>query len=608
MKRLLVLPVLSALLAVSCSNDNSFPTEQEEPVKEGVKKYLNVSIVSPGGLTKTPEDPEGTYENGSANENNINLIRFYFFDEDGEAVPVFKLTSTENSKNPEYLSYIDWYPINSDIPTPDSSSDNTVEKIVNVTLGINQPAQNDGSPALVLAVINPPSQLLSLTTELPLKELEQQVSDYCTGLTNNNFVMTNSVYAVQGSGNALVDVISATPITEGLYKPTEQEASETSPLNIYVERVVARVDLSIGIEGITATNNSNMTIYPLASTNTIDGEDVQLYLNLKGWNVTETPNNSRLVKAINPDWGTGTNYDWISEDIFNNGYPWNLPGFHRSFWSINPPANQFTYMYGDFEGKNTSAANQMIANALNIPTDPLNYVSTYVQENAAPANNVGNPVTNPTKVILPAQLVNESGTPQALGRWANRTYLMDNMLTAICNSLNLYYESSSTPTETVLSPINPDYLQILSATDLYGEDLPEDVGQYYSYVQLNKTGESIQWYNGNTQGSPELSTEQVNTYILDRIGHILAWDNGYTYYYVDIQHLGGKGYPGYYGIVRNHVYKVNITSIDGLGTPVFNPDEIIYPTKTQNDDQVLTATVNILQWRIVSEEYDIVWP
>lgn len=98
-----------------------------------------------------------------------------------------------------------------------------------------------------------------------------------------------------------------------------------------------------------------------------------------------------------------------------------------------------------------------------------------------------------------------------------------------------------------------------------------------------------------------------------------------TYYFLNIRHLasptiGGKTpadkeynvadaakVPGFYGVVRNHVYKTTINSVFGLGTPVYDPDEVIIPQIPKDEDVFLAAEINILSWRIVDHGYDLNW-
>lgn len=85
-----------------------------------------------------------------------------------------------------------------------------------------------------------------------------------------------------------------------------------------------------------------------------------------------------------------------------------------------------------------------------------------------------------------------------------------------------------------------------------------------------------------------------------------------TYYYFPIQHLGhmgkdGKNY-GKNGVVRNHIYDSTITKLYGLGTPVYNPDETIYPEKPEDNDSYIAAQIKILSWRLVNNNVELEWP
>lgn len=88
------------------------------------------------------------------------------------------------------------------------------------------------------------------------------------------------------------------------------------------------------------------------------------------------------------------------------------------------------------------------------------------------------------------------------------------------------------------------------------------------------------------------------------LGSAKVWKDGYTYYYFDINHFGDK-----IGVVRNHIYDADIQTLAGLGTPVYNPDEIIYPEKpVDTDDSFIAARINILSWRVVNSDININWP
>lgn len=583
MKKSIYLSLISFLLA-ACSGESPVlpePGVDTPEIQEGTE-YLSVWLAMPSSASRATD-----YIDGTPAENNINWVRFYFFDASGNAAPVRELGSSGN-----YESYLDWTPTDDD-QSYGNVAGQTVEKIATATLGINVPAQGQ-LPALVLAVVNPSQEIIAMSPGNTLEQMRQVVSDYYTGLTSNNFIITNSVYS---DNQVLVD---ATPINSSNYGLTADEADE-NPLVIYVERALARLDLSINIEnGVSLPGNSGY-MYPTSEEPfVVGGQNQDIYVQFLGWNVTATPSASRLVKKISPTW---------NDNIFGNLTIWNSDNYHRSFWAVNPQSDDFYYQYGNFNGaENTASGNFRPANANAVPA-PNATTSTYMQENAAvyTTTDEASGPSVPSKVIIAAQLLNANGQPLTLAFWSNRYYTPTGILNAVANSLNLY-QAVQSGSSTTFTQITPDYLQLVSATQLYGPNLPENVAGYYVYVQLTEEAESITWYNGNTLTSPTFTTAQANNYIIERINYMMYWQSGMTYYYFDIKHLGAEGNPGYLGVVRNHVYMSNITSVSGLGTPVFNPNEIIYPETPGYDDAVISAQVEILQWRIVSQDYELVWP
>ena len=57
------------------------------------------------------------------------------------------------------------------------------------------------------------------------------------------------------------------------------------------------------------------------------------------------------------------------------------------------------------------------------------------------------------------------------------------------------------------------------------------------------------------------------------MNNLKFYQNGYNYYYVPIRHFDDRQQPklgayGRYGVVRNHLYKINIASVLAPGSPV----------------------------------------
>ena len=80
----------------------------------------------------------------------------------------------------------------------------------------------------------------------------------------------------------------------------------------------------------------------------------------------------------------------------------------------------------------------------------------------------------------------------------------------------------------------------------------------------------------------------------------MLYAGGMTYYFTDIKHLGNT-----YGVVRNHVYDMNIQSITGYGTPISSDNVIVNPTEPEDHSTFVAAEINILSWRVVSNDINL---
>ena len=595
--------LLSALVALLTACTNDVPTiNNAEGQGAAPNSYLSVNLL---GARSVGRAPQGTYQNGTSFESNVQQIRFFFFDEDGAAHPVFKKNGTTG-----YNSYVDWYPTT---PNGAGNPNQTVEATVNATIGVYTP---DGFnyPQSVLAVVNPPADLITYvesisgTTEAgpltgpSLSQLQGVVDDYLTNLadtvTAGNFVMTNSVYADNG------DAVYATELSDDYFYMTQPEA-EANPFYVYVERVLARVDLGISMTGTTLPNDT--IIYPCNTSgyvvvdSTLQDQTEQIYVTFLGWNVTGTTSQSRLVKEISPLWPDG---------LFGNAELWNSSEYKRSYWALNPQATDFEHLYGSYSGEvNASIGNDYPANALAIPAAG-SWTTTYLQENAAAYSTTqGTTPTGPeypTKVIIAAQLVDANGQPYTVCQWNYKYYTLKGLQTAMAQRLNLYSRTGTATTGYTFTKIQPSDLTFATAQQL-GTAEEETDADYYVYAILTPAAENMTWTFGNDPNSPVYDTDAANDYIRDVVNHAMIWNNGMTYYYFNIRHLGAANNIAYWGIVRNHIYATTISSVTGLGTPVYDPDKIIYPETPELEESVVNASVEILQWRYVSQGYDLIW-
>lgn len=627
MKKFFLLTLLAPVLWSCTAND---PGQGGETSEAKFSKYVSVNVISASKLGNRADE---VYENGTSVENKVSHVRFFFFNAEGKATPVWENKGTGNSN---FNSYLDWYPAEYDSSTPEENDKNaTVEKVLNATLGLVLPEDlPTPHPAQVIAVLNPSSAVLALNTVNTIdagestitvagpsiKEIQATVADFRTGLMgasdtedndgyeSGNFVMSNSVYVENGN------VMCATTLKDDNFQDSAADA-EANAITIYVERVLARLDFCVNIQNtehppITSGGSTlfwvgNYTVYN--NNPDIDAQPEDIYVRLLGWNVTGTSNISRLLKEVNPA--------WTPDEVFGEGSldPWNSADYHRSFWAVNPDpeSTSFEYLFGNFNGtEGTPEGNYFPANGNPIPTiGANNFATTYLQENANAynANLTAEGPEYPTQVIIAAQLVNAQGTPFPMCEWAHYKYTYNQLIAKLLGSkLSQLYKRSGTNGAYTFTQIEEADITFKTGAEL-GISEDENEPGYYVYPVLSTTGEGYTWTDGNAQDAPVMSTDEVNTFIRDAVNHVKIWNNGWTYYFFDIKHLGNEGSPGYYGIVRNHIYRSTLASITGLGTPVYKPDQVIYPEQTDTDASIVIADIKILQWRVVSQVYNLDW-
>lgn len=581
------MPLVAAMLFASCSSDEPVAIPGDSDDVAGAK-YLTVNLVSTpdnagskANNQETGEPGNATYEEGYASENKVNGVRFYFFDNDGNIAAV-----KANGAN-----YLDWTPVQEE----GGNNMPNVEKILSPTIVISTKA-GDRLPTRIVAVINPVTEALG-EGNLDLTTLRNRTKDYVAAATGTNgaFVMINSVYSQNGE-------IAATAVSNDNYASTE-DGAKANPVNIYVERCVAKVRVTLGT-GVEKTE-SGLIVLKDKKGNPIKVEGKQVYLKTSTWNVTAETDKGYLSKHIDASWAS---------DLFGNE-AWNYYPFFRSFWAMNPAeVNQNWHSFADIAAKGGKGYTGDLANSI------------YINENAdqtpgITAESTGADVEPFTKVLIAGELVDAEGNPFEICQYAGakitgEANLKKLLLQNLANN-GMIYSYETTGTETTYTALTDADVKFVSALDSEFEGKPTDFeteasqGRYLVYLQLTDAGAAKSWSKSDAQEQPEgarfASTADVNKYLAKQIGHAQIHKGGLTYYYFPIRHHGESGKVGYYGVVRNHIYNCVITSVTGLGTPVYDPTEVIYPEKPENEETFIAAHINILSWRVVNNNVDLDW-
>lgn len=496
---------LAALGAVACSekvDDGGNKTNPEANVN-AEKGYLAINLKSTDDVTRAD------YEDGTAEEQAINSVTFYFFDAAGNP---FNVNANGSYYN---VAVTD----NGDVEAPN------IESMTDPVLVIEK--YKGEFPAKVVAVVN-----YTGTTNLSLNDLKNTLTT--VGHTSGaQFIMTNSAY-VNGAG----EVVDATPLSIEHFQTSADKALQ-NPVTIYVERVVAKVNVKAG---------------DTAFDTGVKVGDKEVYAKINGWNLAATQDESYFVKTVDAAW---------TDAVL--GFVWNDAVYFRSYWT----------------GKtsDTAVSNAFTPALLTNNDDTVEYLG----ENVNAAN------TDRTKYIVSATLQDVDGNAIEIAQWYGTNYIgEDALLAAVAPTLkNKLMLLTTDGVNNVYTSIDDSQLQCVAG--LLGAE------SYEVKFQLAEDAPTTGWYSFD--GTQYTAVADVNAE-LAKIEPAKVWKNGQTYYYADVKHLGDA-----YGIVRNHSYKINITGVKGWGTPVYAPNmEIETPVKPTDKETYISAEINVLSWRVVSND------
>lgn len=541
---------LACTLFAACSNEENSAINSGQ--EEGQLSYVAVNIVNANPTGSRVEG--GKYEDGDSDENEITNARFYLFKENGDA---YELANSVEEWSANYVE--------KDLSgTPFDPENDNVEEIVNATLVFQ--GKDQELPASIVAILNPPTTLG--TSKLSLSDLQQKIDNYSAS-TKGYFIMTNSVYA---TGTTEKKEVVATDIVGKVAQ--SQPDAEANPVDIYVERVLAKVR-------VTFSNADKENQYKVSE----DGEPA-VYAKILGWAVTRTADKSNLLKDIDPAW-----------DDMTLGFTWNDEPFHRSYWATTSTTVTLEKKSQDEIINDQKPATPEGATNISVPR--------YCQENTKKDEH--------TEVVVVAQLVNEEGDPNPIYKYFGEEHdSEEDILTLIANKYNNVYYTRTGGTSLPGGGREYEYESFITPDNIHFEaTTPETGGEDYEAIaQLDDdalNGVTIYIENPDYTGSNEKYIEladaeaTINEELAKNPAQIAK--EGYVYYYTPIKHLGTTtGSTGEYGVVRNHIYDVTITDIKGYGTPIFDPDKDIDTTHPSNEEVYIAARINVLSWRVVSSD------
>lgn len=575
-------------------------------VSTGEPQYLSVSIRnvqagSGAAGAKAATRAGETFENGTSAEQKINKVRFYFFNSDGTP---FALS---NNGGHNWLE-------KTGAELGSNNSTGNVELISNAVLVLEN--NTGASPASMVAIVNPETlnngtnPLVSGSTVLDKTATQLEASDlvsnsYYNTSTNSDFVMSNSVYDDNGTYRCAA-------LTTG-HIMNSADAAQQSPVVVYVERVNAKVrtklssvstaePTTLGQCGTITYNGAQTPAYLVSN---FHGKDI--YAVVLGWGIADENGQTPIEKNI----GTTTEWQKWEADDYLGIDPWTTSDYHRSYWEVSTPFGskavtnkKVNHSWNDYKQTLTSDAS-VLYTLPNTPTDTTGY---YNRDRNTQASDF-------TKVLVKAILVEKDADgkfqPATICSYKSLDYAsMSDLKTAVAEEYKTYYtKSTGTNGTDVYTALTPDDISFsTSAQPGNSKSDPKD----YQVVPCLADASKTYYQNTGTSSVPvwkEVTAAFINSEMDNYVADVR--NEGRVYYYTTIRHLSDTYYPGntkklgYVGVVRNHLYDVTIGTMQGLGTPVYDPNKIIEPVVPSNAATFLAAQLNVLSWRVVGQTADL---
>ena len=573
-----LLPICIALISglVSCEKH---PLEEVEVPQPAGANYLSVSLKMSGSMgTKAWDNAnaDGSYAAGTATENALSGKAQFLLFQNGTPLPDLAQ---------EIAS----------LGTAGSAHHANDELSSDIVLVFDNDAI-DQMPTSIMAILNSPFDLATIKGKTETEMRAMLVSSSVATQAAGAFVMSNSVY-YDGDNQ----VVTSTPVDLASICKTP-EAARSHPVEIHVERVLAGIEVFLDVAATLFSKNG--------SENHTTSGGTEIHLAYNGFWIGNQYNQAKLLKDISPAWTPTV------------AWAWNDPFNARSYWGNETAAtakSQSTYT--------TDKARKY--------TYPYTPAAAAVTPDAATGA-----YSDGSLVVVAGQLYDDAdadgvydlGEELGVVSYQGAYYTIEDFAKLLAQTapFNQYYYRYDVNTYKHIDFVpltyiydsdiwyndyirisnvsNTDYVQVpnpdwdMSSTAYGKRQYIEDWETVFT-ARIEASTPGLYTFNG-TQFVPALIADDIIYQV-----KVPYWKRGQGYFYLPIVHNadqvdGVTKKDGYYGVLRNHLYQVNITSMVGMGTP--NPSEdnrTITPQKPIEDEYYVQAQVNTLRWRFVKQDY-----
>lgn len=607
-----ILLLLLSVLFTACQSDE--PAIDEGGKTDGMNiGYIAVNIVQPKSVTAragTDNNAPSGFEYGTDDENKAEKALFFLFKGSNDDSEIYKVNNDQ--------TYIE-------VNVNGSGTVNTpaVERIYNTVLVIDgvkdDPTTNVKS---IVCVLNAPANLKTATIS-KISDLKALIYDNSIS-TAGSFIMTNSVYTDDGNITTPTSKTDEEGNNHIFVKKSAAEAQQ-DPVEIYVERVVAKVEATF------KSDSGESGFVNQGAKPTIDGVETPLGITITGIEVANIASKSYLFKSVSGA-SAATSGIWKEGKVFDTTNK-------RSYWETVPEigtgVNKMelnNMSYKDIVAKSASSTpstteegettgdgedseeSTSLASIVDTYKDN-NKFRTYIQPNTL--EEVANQPTNRTCILVTAQLTKDNQPYKDLAYIRGGYTSIDgarDVVAAYLATMGYYKKIEETGQQ--------DKYEQLSALDLkwvnkydFNENTEERsqlswLKDYEVVAQIDN--EKVTKLYNSKGGEIEDGVTNANKHLraateYDAIAKnycARVFTDGKCYYFKEIDHSSvlEETAGTYYGVVRNHIYRLTLESINGIGTPVFDPKDLIIPQTPNNEPTFyLGARVNVLAWELATQ-------
>ncbi len=612
----LTLGLAAAAMLAGCSDDEKFGGQEPVIDPVGQSAYMKISIADvnsiAGKSTSTPTEDNG-FKYGSYNEHKVAHAQFFFFDEGGQYV-------LEGS-------VVD--PSFTDQGLP---ADHNVEYMGKDNILVLEDLTGKGWPKYMITVLNAPD----FTPETTLAATAAKLDTYSRTLSVMTedgsgkedaacMVMSTSAY-FDGTDHHTNTYPYVTELDEDDFKLTPELAvASGNAVKVYVERLAAKVQLYVDAEP-DKTLTDGRKLYKLdesvAGKPNDEGGNTEastdLYLEVIGWSLNGTATKAHMSKQLLAGWQSAAPFT-----------AWNVPAFHRSYWAKGALYDDRAFAEGN-EMPDVTEAIATNPDALGLVYGTFNANTRkageydYCNEHTSAAASLfvtdadGNNNVLPnqtTHVILKTRICDDAGNAIDMIRYHNVLYTeeayINYMLSKIENgskdNLNFYTFTGTDADD------KTHYKQI----DATAFEPAADGSGLTGHITLKaKAGLTLYSWDATTGKMVSADVTALQTAMdavqpaVDSDYPAVSYNDGMNVYYIPVEHQAaaadkGKIVEGYYGVVRNHWYRMNISSFTHVGHGVFDPDEKVKSDKEEDPLYYLGVNINILSWKIVDQSVEL---